>query len=317
MATPYLHSTQFTIIPESLWTKWESSHHQYCAELLAGYKKTRDSGRIHPIFHFLFTYYRASPGKLATWSPGMGYLLENAHLSRSYLRTPSRWNGYSLHTQDGVTGLVVDLDVVNPHIPQRLAKILHKCALMQQRPTYTGCFGLHEWAMVYQPDPNESPHQPAPFRLDAERREEIVRTLGLRCTHFDAFRFFTRAAEPHNHQFLTSANGLEFDQPGCTHATMDSYRWCYELAPLISSNLLMNAFDIARDARIVDMQGSPYDVQDWGINPILIETSEGRTEFAEQQQRLAARAGRIRQSLPHAIEPAAAYWNLSLSNTPR
>jgi hypothetical protein len=58
------------------------------------------------------------------------------------------------------------------------------------------CFGLHEWAMVY-----EAPtvrHERVPLRLGQDATNVVVESMPLRCTHFDAFRFFTEPAAARN-----------------------------------------------------------------------------------------------------------------------
>ena len=63
------------------------------------------------------------------------------------------------------------------------------------RPGQFGCFGLHEWAMVYRTP--EHRHA-VPLRLGQAGTDAVVEQGELCCTHIDAFRFFTpeaRAAE--------------------------------------------------------------------------------------------------------------------------
>ncbi len=55
-----------------------------------------------------------------------------------------------------------------------------------------GCFGLHEWAMVYRAE--EVRHEQWPLRLLPEAIAAVVEENAPRCTHYDAFRFFTSAA---------------------------------------------------------------------------------------------------------------------------
>ncbi len=65
------------------------------------------------------------------------------------------------------------------------------------------CFGLHEWAMVYRDV--EAPRHDVPLRLGAQGTDRVVERQGLRCTHFDAFRFFTDDAVGRNAQPLSRA----------------------------------------------------------------------------------------------------------------
>src|SRR5699024_2953948 len=107
-----------------------------------------------------------------------------------------------------------------------------------QRPGRYTCFGLHEWAMVYRT--RQVRHQQVPLRLGAEGTDEVVRAHPLRCTHFDAFRFFTEDAVPRNERHLDRASQLELEQPGCLHANMDTYRVAMKLGPAVPGELLLD-----------------------------------------------------------------------------
>lgn len=53
----------------------------------------------------------------------------------------------------------------------------------------------------------------------------------LRCTHFDAFRFFIPDAVPRNAGTPSRAFQHDWEQPGCLHTNMDLYKWCSKLVP--------------------------------------------------------------------------------------
>jgi hypothetical protein len=95
---------------------------------------------------------------------------------------------------------------------------------------------------------------------------------------------------------------VDFEQPGCIHANMDVYKYAFKLYPWVPSELLADSFDLARSARTVDMQASPYDVRVLGLRPIAIETLEGQTEYRDEQRRLAGWAGELRGRLVLEIE---------------
>ena len=62
------------------------------------------------------------------------------------------------------------------------------------RPAQLGCFGLHEWAMVYRQTPEQLRHSDWPLRLGPEGIDTVVESHQIRCSHFDAYRFFTQPA---------------------------------------------------------------------------------------------------------------------------
>ncbi|MBU3751526.1 MAG: 3-methyladenine DNA glycosylase, partial [Mycobacterium sp.] len=162
------------------------------------------------------------------------------------------------------------------------------------RPPRFGCFGMHEWAMVYRTDATR--HR-VPLRLGAAGTDAVVESTPLRCSHFDAYRFFTAAAVDRNESRLTRAGQTDTEQPGCLHANMDLYKWCYKLGPLVASELLMDCLELAAAARELDMRASPYDLADYGFDPVAVEEPAGRAEYVHRQGQLAERAVPLRATL--------------------
>jgi hypothetical protein len=76
------------------------------------------------------------------------------------------------------------------------------------------------------------------------------------------------------------------EQPGCLHAGMDLYKYAFWFSPLVPSDLVMDCFENAARARALDMRASPYDMSPFGLEPIHVETPEGRREYAVEQMSL-------------------------------
>ena len=85
--------------------------------------------------------------------------------------------------------------------------------------------------MVYRQDKFDLRHEYLQLRLGAERTDEVVEENRIRCSHFDAFRFYTPDAVPLNSMAPSRENQRTMEQPGCLHANMDLYKWAYKLAP--------------------------------------------------------------------------------------
>lgn len=100
---------------------------------------------------------------------------------------------------------------------------------------------------------------------------------------------------------LTRARQAEFEQPGCLHANMDLYKWAYKFQSWIGSDLVGETFLLAWEIRQLDMQASPYDVREFGLEPVRIETESGRTEYRRQLE-FAVRAQEIRRRLADAYD---------------
>jgi hypothetical protein len=165
------------------------------------------------------------------------------------------------------------------------------------RPAQLGCFGLHEWAMVYRQTPEQRRHTDWPLRLGQAQTDEVVESHPIRCSHFDAYRFFTDPAKPLNALSPTRDSQVAMEQPGCLHGTMDLYKWAYKLSPAIPSNLTADCFDLARAVRELDMRAAPYDLSSLGYEPVPIETPAGKAAYVEAQRDFGVRAHALRQSL--------------------
>ena len=115
--------------------------------------------------------------------------------------------------------------------------------------------------------------------------------------HFDAFRFFTPDAAPRKRLAPTRESQPLWEQPGCLHAGMDVYKWAMKLGPLVPGELLLDAFELARDIRLLDMEAAPYDLSAWGVRPVRIETAEGKAEYVRRQRAFAERANALRHAV--------------------
>jgi hypothetical protein len=191
-------------------------------------------------------------------------------------------------------GVVLDHQALLARRRPTVAWTRRLLAATAARPGQWSCFGLHEWAMLYRQSSDEIRHRGWPLRLDPA---PVLAHQTLRCTHFDAFRFFTEPARPLNQLQLTRADQVAQEQPSCLHANMDLYRWAYKLSPLLASEIVVDCFELARDIRVVDMRASPYDLSALGLLPVPVETPAGRAEFTRLQRGFAERAAPLRQQL--------------------
>jgi hypothetical protein len=151
--------------------------------------------------------------------------------------------------------------------------------------------------MVYRQTPDEIRHNTRPLRFPPDELARIVESLPVRCTHFDAFRFFTAPARPLNKFRPERATVAEHEQRGCLHANMDLYKWAFKLAPFTPSGLVADCFALARDIREIDMRASPYDLRSLGFAPIAVETPEGRADYEGRQRAFTARGEPLRARL--------------------
>jgi hypothetical protein len=283
------------VLSESEWLGREAAHEQRVDALLAGHLERSRTGSQHPVEDFLFTYYSWRPAQLRRWHPGAGFALAGPAA-----RERLAWRMYSV--LDGalkapLVGGVVGLDVP-AFLERRAAAVRHVIALLEataSRPAQLGCFGLHEWAMVYRAE--EVRHARWPLRLGNAGTDTVVEAHRIRCTHHDAFRFFTDPARPLNQLQPARSDQVALEQPGCLHATMDLYKWAYKLSPAVPSELTVDCFELARRTRELDMRAAPYDMEDLGYPPVRIETPEGKAEYVAAQRAIAAEGQDLRARL--------------------
>ncbi len=266
-------------------------HEERFDRLVGPHVARRSRHEKDPVADFLFEYYRFRPAHLRRWHPGTGVLLLGAD-AKSF---PER-DGYVAHSEgrlqwptEGNLGPHPDRFITGTQWMQDLL------IATQSRPARFGCFGLHEWAMLYRT--SDQRHDAVPLRVSDEELAQVVESSGLRCTHFDAFRFFTEPARPLNPIQLTRGQMHDHEQPGCLHANMDVYRWAFKRAPWIPSSLILDAFLLALEIRSLDMAASPYDLSDHGLKPVRIETREGRESYTLKQRAFSERASVLRMAL--------------------
>jgi len=303
---PTMHAwTQ--VLPAADWRELERAHAERVRRYSDPYLARRSAGRKHPVEDFLFTYYTQKPGQLLRWHPGDGIVLTGAEAGQrscwKYYRTLDGGELASCGLPAGSTAVALDRAAFLTARREALAFAQVILAGTAARPAQFGCFGLHEWAMVYRQDKFELRHEYLKLRLGEAGTDKVVEDSRIRCSHFDAFRFYTPDAVPLNELAPSRENQRSMEQPGCLHANMDLYKWAYKLSPALPSELVMDCFELSWRVRAMDMQASPYDLADWGYPPIRIETTEGKAAYVEQQRAFSAEAQVLRRRLLAALAP--------------
>ena len=273
-----------TVLDRATWRARAAAHAERVDAFVAPHLARRGAAVKHPVHDFLFTYYYQRPTQLRRWHPGYGVALAGG----------DEYAGLKGYGADpALPTVAVTIEHVASQRP--LLESLHRLltATASRAPTY-GCFGLHEWAMVYRQSPAELRHNDWPLRLGPGGTDEVVETHQVKCSHFDAFRFFTEPARPRNALQPAADDRPAFEQPGCLHAGMDLYKHAFRLSPMICSDLVADCFELARQARELDMRAAPYDLVALGYEPIRIETHEGKAAYVAGQRAIAAAARPLR-----------------------
>ncbi|PXA05090.1 3-methyladenine DNA glycosylase [Coraliomargarita sinensis] len=275
---------------QEVWRASAQRHYERASEWTEPYRGRRASGKLHPVYDFLFIYYRFKPSQLEAWHPQFGINLIGAS------GEPAYQHRYYIHDANGTR---LDPNRMEDSARHRLEMALRLCEAVDQRPPQFGCFGMHEWAMVYRGDfEGEIRHaEQLPLRLSQEETDAFVRSRPIACSHFDAFRFFSEPAKAFNRIQPTKETRIRNEQCGCLHTNMDLYKLCGQCMPWLGSELMWQCFELAIEARKLDMRASPYDCRSLGFEPVKVETPAGRSEYEQQQRTLSERSQPIRREI--------------------
>ena len=292
------------VLSREEWAPPAHDHERRAARYTDPFVARRHRGQKHPVEDFLFTYYTLKPAQLKRWHPGAGTVLLDAaeRLREKFYRPLTGAELATLGLTDRDGAVTVDDDAFRDRRAPAIDFARAVLGAHAGNPGFFGCFGLHEWAMAYRAEDNGLRHEQLELRLGAAGTDAVVESARIRCTHFDAFRFFQPQAVPLNELQPTRESQRRMEQPGCLHATMDLYKWADKLVPGIPSELLMDCFELAWDVRETDMQAAPYDLAGWGYEPVRIETPEGKAEYVRRQREFARRAEPLRRRLGAALD---------------
>ncbi|MFI2101712.1 3-methyladenine DNA glycosylase [Isoptericola sp. NPDC019693] len=280
------------VVLRDTWEPLAAAHADRADALTAVWRAARDRGDKHAIEDFLFTYYPTRVSHLRRWHPGPGVVLAGG-------AEHAGWRWYRpVALSDGGTGVTLDAEAFVADRGDTVRYVRALVSATAGRPGTFGCFGLHEWAMVYRDRAAKRDHRhPLPLRLGHDGTDAVVESHRIGCSHFDAYRFFTPEAEGRNQLRPTRERQPAMEQPGCLHAGMDLYKWALKLGPAAPGDLLLDAFELARDIRYTDMAAAPYDVSSYGVEAVPIETPEGKAEYVRRQRGFAARGQELRARL--------------------
>jgi hypothetical protein len=277
--------TSAQVLDAPSWQARQNAHETRVDRWIGPHLERRQAGVAHPVEDFLFTYYSQRPARLRRWHPGYGVGLLGAEQHVG-------WKGYAV--RDGVVAVTEQHVRSQRPVLEALHRLLRATA---SRPAQLGCFGMHEWAMVYRLPRDDVRHADWPLRLGSAGTDAVVESHRIACSHFDAFRFFTDEARPRNTLRPGRDDRPDFEQPGCLHAGMDLYKHAFRLTPMVCSELVADCFELARDIRELDMRASPYDLSDLGYSPVEIETPAGKQEYVAAQRAFAERGAPLRRRL--------------------
>ena len=286
------------VLDEQAWAARRAAHEARVDAWVVPHLERRRHRIAHPVEDFLFTYYAQRPAALRRWHPGFGTALAGPEAAEYAALKGYGVVSTSPSARDDCTGPMVAVTPEHVRSQRLLLETLHRLlTATAARPAQLGCFGMHEWAMVYRLEQDDVRHAAWPLRLGGRGTDRVVESHRIACSHFDAFRFFTDDARPLNALQPGRDDRPDFEQPGCLHAGMDLYKHAFRLTPMVSSELVADCFALAREIRVLDMRASPYDLSALGYSPVRVETPEGKQEYVAAQRSFARRGAPLRQRL--------------------
>lgn len=288
-------SLSTVVLSETEWRSRCADHELRVRAWTDPHQVRASRGEKHPVYDFLFSYYAFRPAWLRRWHPGPDVVLAGEG-AREFLRWPD-YREAELRDDGNAFGITLDVSALRLQRGEFVQWLRGLLSAMSERPAFFGCYGLHEWAMVYRQTLDELRHNTHPLRFPADELARIVERSAICCSHFDAFRFFTVPARSLNKLQPARDDAQRVEQRGCLHANMDLYKWAFKLAPFTPSELVADCFELARDIREIDMRASPYDLRALGFEPIAIETPEGRVEYERHQRKFTSRGEPLREKL--------------------
>jgi hypothetical protein len=211
-----------SVLARDVWTSRAEAHRTQVEAWTTPHLERRSRGHKHPVEDFLFDYYAFRPAELRRWHPGFGVTLGDA---------PEYDGLKGYQVVDGAASVTDTYLCAQLPLVRQIETLLRATA---DRPAAYGCFGLHEWAMVYRLSQEQVRHAAWPLRLGSAGTDAVVESHTVACSHFDAFRFFTPPARPLNILQPGRDDRPVFEQPGCLHANMDLYKHAARLAPLVA-----------------------------------------------------------------------------------
>lgn len=173
-------------LTQSEWLPLAQAHRSRADGFTAAHRERARRREPHPVWDFLFSYYSLRPRQLRVFHPGYGTVLAG----------PA---GRDYQSRTGYVAVAAGFTVSRDYLRTRRETVRFVAGLLRStasRAPRFGCFGMHEWAMVYRAGAVR--HAGVPLRLGATGTDAVVESMPLRCTHVDAYRFFTPAAAARN-----------------------------------------------------------------------------------------------------------------------
>ncbi|MFN8147124.1 MAG: hypothetical protein U0R76_06600 [Candidatus Nanopelagicales bacterium] len=147
-------TASLVVLERDVWEPRAQAHAARVDAWTAGRLQRAARGQRHPVEDFLFEYYPTRAGQLRRWHPGLGVGLVDA---------PRLAEDPAYHVVDVAGRDVVTVDVARfAHRRDGLAWVEGLVRRTAERAGRWGCFGLHEWAMVYGLEQDEVLSSPPP-----------------------------------------------------------------------------------------------------------------------------------------------------------
>ena len=207
------------LLAADAWLHREAAHQQRVRRYADPYLARRSAGRKHPVEDFLFTYYTQKPGQLLRWHPGAGVVLSGPDAAErtgwKYYRTLDDGELAAAGLPAGTAAVTFDRGSFLADRREAVAvRRRSSCAAPLPGPPSSAASGCTNgpWSTARTNSScatNTCSCGSAPAGTD-----QVVEDNRIRCSHFDAFRFYTPDAIPLNSSTPSRENQRTMEQPG-------------------------------------------------------------------------------------------------------
>ena len=285
------------VLPAAEWQARTAAHEARIDRWAVPHRERRTRGESHPVHDFLFTYYSETPGRVRRWHPGVGTALAPPPDGPA---PHAEWRWY----RTGDDGTVAPRPGGLPRRPrQRRCASCTSCSPPPRAgrcsPAASGCTS-GRWSTA-----PTSAGTRCPLRLGQAGTDAVVEAHPIRCTHFDAFRFFTpagRRPQP------PAADPGEPDRDWSSRAAC-TRRWTSTSGPTSSappSPVSCSPTASSWPPTSASWTCGPRRTtcSDLGYAAVAIETAEGKAEYAAAQRGFAAPRRRAAPTSPGRLRDA-------------
>jgi hypothetical protein len=155
------------ILSSNVWHQLRDDHKEKVLPWITPRLERRSRHESHPVDDFLFEYYPISTNKLLNWHPGFGTSLE---------ATEIEYEDFPTGSYEFIDNKIQIRNEWLSKNQEAVISLIDFLTKTQERSVRSGCFGLHEWAMVLGTE--DVRHEKWQLRLSQEQIRATIDEVG-------------------------------------------------------------------------------------------------------------------------------------------